>query len=96
MSIINNRQSVRVFNQKEVEQEKIMQIIEFAMLAQSSKNKQPWQFIVLDNKQVIDGFSKAHINWKILDNANKIIIVCGDLNQDEREKHVLMACSASS
>lgn len=33
MSIINKRQSIRSFNQKEVEQEKIIQIIESAMLA---------------------------------------------------------------
>lgn len=46
MSIINERQSIRSFNQKEVEQEKIIQIIESAILAPSSKDKQPWQLII--------------------------------------------------
>lgn len=96
MSIIYKRQSIRNFNNKEVEVEKITSILESAMLAPSSKNKQPWQFIVLDNKELINDFSEAHPNWKILKNANKVIIVCGDLNIDEREKHVLMACSAST
>lgn len=66
------------------------------MLASSSKNKQPWQFIVLDDKGLIKDFSEAHPNWKILKNSNKVIIVCGDLSIDEREKHVLMPCSAST
>lgn len=96
MGIINKRQSIRVFNEKEVESEKINQIIEAAMLAPSSKNKQPWQFVVLDNKEIINKFSEAHLNWKTLKKANKVIIVCGDLSCDEREKHVLMTCSAAT
>lgn len=35
MSIINKRQSIRTFNEKEVEQEKIIKLIESAMLAPS-------------------------------------------------------------
>lgn len=96
MSIINNRQSIRNFNEKEVEKEKINIIIESAMTAPSSKNKKPWQFIVLEDKNIINEFSQAHANWKILKNTNKVIIVCGDLNSDEREKHVLMACSSAT
>lgn len=42
MSIINNRQSIRKYIEKEVEHEKIMEIIEAGMLAPSSKNKKPW------------------------------------------------------
>lgn len=96
MSIINKRQSIRIFNEKEVENEKIKSILESAMAAPSSKNKQPWQFIILDNKEIINDFSNAHNNWKVLKSANKVIIVCLDLNCDEREKHGLMACSAST
>ena len=48
MSIINKRQSIRRFNEKEVEVEKINKIIEAGMLAPSSKNKQPWRFVILD------------------------------------------------
>ena len=52
MSIINNRQSIRRFNEKEVEVEKINKIIEAGMLAPSSKNKQPWRFVILDLTKV--------------------------------------------
>ncbi|EEH98303.1 nitroreductase family protein [Clostridium tertium] len=48
MSIINKRQSIRRFNEKEVEVEKINKIIEAGMLALSSKNKRPWRFVILD------------------------------------------------
>ena len=52
MSIINKRQSIRRFNEKEVEVEKINKIIESGMLAPSSKNKQPWRFVILDLTKV--------------------------------------------
>lgn len=52
MSIINKRQSIRRFNEKEVEVEKINKMIEAGMLAPSSKNKQPWRFVILDLTKV--------------------------------------------
>ena len=52
MSIINKRQSIRRFNEKEVEVEKINKIIEAGMLAPSAKNKQPWRFVILDLTKV--------------------------------------------
>lgn len=52
MSIINKRQSIRRFNEKEVEVEKINKRIEAGMLAPSSKNKQPWRFVILDFTKV--------------------------------------------
>lgn len=52
MSIINKRQSIRRFNEKEVEVEKINKIIEAGMLAPSSKNKQLWRFVILDLTKV--------------------------------------------
>ncbi|MBS6502279.1 MAG: nitroreductase family protein [Clostridium sp.] len=52
MSIINKRQSIRRFNEKEVEVEKINKMIEAGMLAPSSKNKQPWRFVILDFTKV--------------------------------------------
>lgn len=52
MSIINKRQSIRRFNEKEVEVEKINKMIEEGMLAPSSKNKQPWRFVILDLTKV--------------------------------------------
>lgn len=96
MSIINNRQSVRLFNEIELEEDKLIQLVEAGMLAPSSKNKKPWQFIVINDKGLIGEFEKFHRSWKTLRTANKAIVVCGDLNLDEREIHTLMACSAAS
>lgn len=96
MSIIEKRISIRKFNHKEIAKDDILKIVESGMIAPSSKNNKPWQFIILEDKKLIEKVSTFHKNWITLKEANKVIIVCGDLECDDRVPHVLMACSAST
>ena len=96
MSIVNERQSIRKFTDKVVDRKTLLKLVESAMLAPSSKNKKPWEFLVIDNKEVIEELSMVHLSWKILEDVSNVIIVCGNLNDDEREKHLVMTCSAAT
>ena len=49
--VIEDRRSIRKFQSRKVEDDKIYQIIEMARLCQSAKNRQPWKFMILDNEQ---------------------------------------------
>ncbi len=53
MSIIFNRTSVRKYENKEVEAEKIDKILRAAMAAPSAANQQPWEFYVVKNKETL-------------------------------------------
>lgn len=44
---IYNRRSIRKYTQKEVPKEIIEQILQAGILAPSSKNRQPWRFVVV-------------------------------------------------
>ena len=46
LSSIENRRSIRKYKSREVPKELIEEIIRAGMLAPSSKNRQPWKFIV--------------------------------------------------
>jgi len=48
---ILTRKSVRQFENKEVEEEKIELLLKAAMAAPSGVNKQPWKFIVVKNEE---------------------------------------------
>lgn len=96
MSIINKRVSVRKFSEQNIADELILEVAQAGLVAPSSKNKQPWQMIVLTKKEILSQFSEFHPNWTIMKNANKAIVVCGDLESDERETQALMACSAAT
>ena len=59
MNSIFHRISVRKYEDKPVEKEKIMQILKAGMQAPSACNQQPWEFYVVTDKEKILELSKA-------------------------------------
>ena len=59
MNSIFRRISVRKYEDKPVEKEKIMQILKAGMQAPSACNQQPWEFYVVTNPEKIKALSKA-------------------------------------
>lgn len=57
MNAIFNRRSVRKFKNQPVELEKIDKILRAAMQAPSAANQQPWEFIVIQNKEALEKLS---------------------------------------
>jgi len=56
--LVQSRRSVRKYQNKPVEREKIIQCIEAARLAPSAENVQPWRFIIIDDPHFKKNFSK--------------------------------------
>jgi len=54
MEAIAKRYSVRGYQDKSVEREKILQIVEAACLAPSTSNVQPWRFVVVEDPRLKD------------------------------------------
>ena len=59
MDSIFHRISVRRYEDKQVEKEKLMQILRAGMQAPSACNQQPWEFYVVTNPEKIKALSKA-------------------------------------
>ena len=57
-TLINKRESVRGYLDKQVEREKIIKIIEAARVAPSACNAQPWKFIVVNDKEITSEVAK--------------------------------------
>lgn len=49
---IRTRRSIRVYEDKPVEEEKLRRVLEAARLAPSAGNRQPWRFIVISDPKV--------------------------------------------
>lgn len=60
MNSIFSRVSIRKYQDKPVEQTKILAILKAAMQAPSACNQQPWEFFVITNKQKLEALSKVH------------------------------------
>ena len=73
---IVKRRSIRKYLDKEVEEEKIMKILEAARWAPSARNVQPWQFIVVKDKERRKELEKIAYNQRFVGEAPVIIVVC--------------------
>ena len=51
MKVIDTRRSVREYSDKEVSDKDIKKILEAAMQAPSARNQQPWEFLVVKDKE---------------------------------------------
>ena len=56
---IKKRRSIRSYDAKSVEKETIQKIIEAGRYAPSATNRQPWQFIVITNKTMIEDIANV-------------------------------------
>ena len=56
--VIKSRRSIRKYQDRPVEREKIEQCIEAARLAPSAENVQPWRFIIIDDTELRDKFAQ--------------------------------------
>lgn len=75
---IKIRRSIRTYINKTVEEEKIIEILKSAMQAPSSKNSQPWEFVVVDDKDILNKLSKSQHRAKHIKDAPICIVVLGN------------------
>ncbi len=84
MDIINKRRSVRKFDKtKEITRDEIALMLRAAMQAPSAVNKQPWEFIVVDDKKILEEMSHGWGGAKPLVNATAAIVVLGNKDRTD-------------
>ncbi len=79
LQLIKQRKSCRRFQNRKVEADKKEILISSALLAPTSKNSRPWEFLVIEDQKTLEAlsFSKPH-GSKLLKYAPLAIIVMAD------------------
>jgi nitroreductase len=68
MNILLERKSIRKFTDQDVLKEDITKMLQAAMQAPSANNQQPWEFIVVDDRKLLDRLSLASKgSWMLKD-----------------------------
>lgn len=78
---IATRTSIRDYEARPVEKEKVEKMLRAAMAAPTAKNKQPWHFVVVDQRSVLDSLAGVNPYAKMLLKAPLAIVVCGDMDK---------------
>lgn len=77
--VLLKRRSVRKFKEDKIEEEKIAKLLHAAMSGPSACNRQPWDFHVVTNKDILKELRKASRFSNI--DAPLAIIVAGNLSK---------------
>ncbi len=92
---IYDRRSVRKYIDKEVNPDLVDEILRAAMFAPSGCNKQPWHFVVFNDKEVIKEVKSMHPYATALSTAPVCIMVCGDTEKEMAPGFYQVDCSAA-
>ncbi|MCD7936179.1 MAG: nitroreductase family protein [Tannerellaceae bacterium] len=94
---ILNRKSVRSFTDEPIKKEEIEILLRAAMASPSAVNQQPWAFIVIDDRKVLQQLSDRLPFAKMVSKAPLAIVVCGDPDKSIYGKDFwIQDCSAAS
>ena len=93
---IYDRRSIRKYLDKPVNPDLVDEVLRAGMFAPSASNKQPWHFIVFNEKDKILGLKNIHPYAKTLETAPVCIMVCGDTEKEMAKGFYVTDCSAAT
>jgi nitroreductase/flavin reductase (DIM6/NTAB) family NADH-FMN oxidoreductase RutF len=99
MENIMTRTSIRAYEDRQIEDEKVEKMLQAAMAAPTAGNKQPWKFVVIKDKNTLKTISGHFHTMTMTENAPMAIVVCGDMDltfpEDGRDYWVEDASAAT-
>lgn len=97
IEVILSRRSTRKYKKKAVPKKLIDELLNAAMHAPSACNEQPWHFVIINNREVLNEVPKYHPHSYMIREAPVAIVVCVDLNLTKEDKvWWVQDCSAAT
>jgi len=96
LEAIFTRRSIRKFKTDPVAPDLVEILLKAAMQAPSANNLQPWHFIVITRREILDRIPTIHPYAAMLKQAPLAILVCGDRNLQPMEGYWVQDCSAAT
>lgn len=95
---IMTRTSIRQFTDQPIGRDTLEVLVKAGMAAPSARNAQPWAFVVVTEKEMLDSLNANH-PYANLKTATAAIIVCGDLGnalEGVGQEYWVQDCSAAT
>lgn len=99
LRVIHQRKSVRTYTDRAVTKEQFETLVRAGMAAPTARNIQPWQFVVVDDKEKLAKMAEGLPYGKMLDKAPGAIVVCGEIVEHPEkgmEQLWVLDCSAAT
>lgn len=96
MTALLTRRSVRNWNEEPVSRQDLEQIIKAAMFAPSAGNQQPWHFVAIDKRELLDKVPEAHPYASMATQAQAGVLVCGHEDVFKHPEFWMEDCAAAT
>lgn len=96
MDAILTRRSIRKYLPEPVSRDMVKNILKAGMSAPSAGDEQPWHFIIIDRRDLLEKISEMHPYAKMLKNAPAVLLICADPNVPKFKDFWVQDCSAAS
>lgn len=97
------RRSVRKYQDKPIARETIEEIIKAAQFAPTAHNRQPWEFLVIDDREFLADLRHIQRWTSFAKDAACVVIVCGDIDksfnrnkEDEKWSFIDVDCAIAT
>lgn len=82
--LLINRRSIRRYTDQPVDPEQVRLILEAALMSPSSKSVRPWQFVVVEDKEMLEKLSQCKANYATsIASAPLAIVVTADTTRSD-------------
>jgi len=96
LDVILSRRSIRSFENKPLNDAIFEHLFKAAMAAPSAHNQQPWEFIIIDDRKLLDEIPTFHPYSKMLLGAPAAILVCAKKDYIKDEDFWPQDCAAAT
>ncbi|MDY6786746.1 MAG: nitroreductase family protein [candidate division WOR-3 bacterium] len=97
MNALFKRRSIRKYKKdRPVEKEKVRKILEAGFAAPSARNTQPYNFLVIDKRELLDSIPDAHPYAEMSREATLAVLVLGELEKQPNKGYIAQDLSAAT
>ena len=96
MDAVFKRRSIRKYTDQKVKSEVIEHLLKAAMAAPSARNRQPWEFVIIDDKEILAKIPDIHPYAAMAAEAPAAILVCGKPNDETSKSYWVQDCAAAT
>lgn len=96
MDALFKRRSIRRFKERSVDNDKVRMLLKAGFAAPSARNRQPWNFLVINERNILNRIPDVHPYASMIKEAPMAILVMGDMRDQEMEGYMAQDCSAAT
>lgn len=96
MKAMLTRRSIRKYTSQPVSEDTVKELLTAAMAAPTAADQRTWEFVVIDDRKVLDEIPGFHPFSTMLKNAPLAICVCSDLEKETKVGYWPQECGAAT